>query len=404
MSKLLEQIVGGNLCHGCGGCVAIAGPGAVEMRMNDAGYLRPEPVGILPGGYDERLDQVCSGRRIVQQPQASAPHANWGPLITVEAGHATDPGVRFRGSSGGVLSAIAIHLLEAGLVDAVIHASADPQDPVGNVTRASRDRDEIMGAAGSRYAPSSPLADLEAHLASGGRYAFIGKPCDLATLRALARHDPRIDAQIPYKLSFFCAGVPSRKGAQALLRAMGVEPGELARFDFRGNGWPGVARAVRHDGTEATMDYAASWGAVLSRHLQFRCKICPDGVGAFADIVAADAWYGRDGYPDFEERDGRSLVIARTKAGRALLDSTVGQGKILLNPLPVREIALMQPYQVSRKRAVLARCLALLLLGRMLPRYSGLQLVRNVLRASPLWLVRNMLGTLRRLPRTPKGA
>src|SRR3712207_7050821 len=38
-----------------------------------------------------------------------------------------------------------------------------------------------------------------------------------------------------------------------------------------------------------------------------RCKICPDGTGEFADIVCADAWYGKDGYPDFAEREGRSL-------------------------------------------------------------------------------------------------
>jgi coenzyme F420 hydrogenase subunit beta len=37
------------------------------------------------------------------------------------------------------------------------------------------------------------------------------------------------------------------------------------------------------------MSYADSWGGILSRHVQFRCKICPDGTGGFADVVCADA-------------------------------------------------------------------------------------------------------------------
>ena len=55
------------------------------------------------------------------------------------------------------------------------------------------------------------------------------------------------------------------------------------------------------------MSYADSWGAHLSKHVQFRCKICPDAVGGVADIACADAWYGGDsGYPQFDEAAGRS--------------------------------------------------------------------------------------------------
>lgn len=404
MSKNIEQIVESNLCHGCGGCAAIAPSGVVKMQLTEAGYFRPTTEADLPADFGVKLDSICTGARIEQDVQGRNYHPSWGALVTLEVGYAKDPAVRFRASSGGMLSAIAIHLLETGDVDFVLHTRADPADPIGNITIPSFNRNEIVEAAGSRYAPSSPLADLEKHLATGLKFAFIGKPCDVATLRAMARIDPRIDTQIPYKLSFFCAGIPSRKGAHALLEKMNVEPDQVQKFDFRGNGWPGLARAVSADGSEATMDYAESWGTVLSRHLQFRCKICPDGTGEFADIAAADAWYGKDGYPDFEERDGRSLVVARTALGRQLLDTLLDKGKIVLVPLPIGDVALMQPYQVARKRAVPARLLAMRVLGRKLPRYSGLKLLRNAIQSPPQWLLRNFLGTLKRLPRTPRGA
>lgn len=51
------------------------------------------------------------------------------------------------------------------------------------------------------------------------------------------------------------------------------------------------------------MSYNESWGNILGKYLQKRCKICPDGIGEFADIVCADAWHGdKSGYPNFEEK------------------------------------------------------------------------------------------------------
>jgi coenzyme F420 hydrogenase subunit beta len=397
MSELLKKTVDGNLCHGCGGCAAIAPVGSIAMTMTETGFLRPKPLRPLSKDFDRRFSQICSGRRIVRNSRTSNYHVSWGPLISAEVGYAVDDDVRFRGSSGGMLTAILIHLLENKIVDSVIQTKADPKDPVGNITVVSSNRDDILASIGSRYAPSSPLSDLEKHLVTGRRFAFVGKPCDIATLRAMALKDPRIDLQIPYMLSFFCAGIPSRNGAKDLLAEMGVTVEDVHAFAYRSSGWPGLARATKKDGTQVTMDYASSWGGVLSRNLQFRCKICPDGVGEFADISAADAWFGRGGYPDFAERDGRSLAVARTALGRKLLDAMVENNEICLEPVRIGEIASMQPYQLQRKRAILARLMALRVRGRESPHFKGLKLVRNAAMASPIWILRNFFGTYRRL-------
>ena len=54
------------------------------------------------------------------------------------------------------------------------------------------------------------------------------------------------------------------------------------------------------------------------------------------------------GYPQFEERDGRSLVIARTPVGHALLERSREAGVISADELPIREIDRMQPSQANR--------------------------------------------------------
>ena len=90
----------------------------------------------------------------------------------------------------------------------------------------------------------------------------------------------------------------------------------MASFRYRGDGWPGFATVRLKDGREARMSYAESWGGILTNYVQFRCRISPDGTGGFADIACGDAWYAdAKGYPLFEEAEGRSLIVSRTRQG-----------------------------------------------------------------------------------------
>jgi coenzyme F420 hydrogenase subunit beta len=250
----------------------------------------------------------------------------------------------------------------------------------------------LFDRAGSRYAPSPVLAGLSEALARHERIAVVGKPCDIAALRGHVQREPSLAGRIPWMLSFFCAGVPSIAGTEILVRRLGLDPAALTRLRYRGRGWPGRMTAEAADGTSASMSYAESWGGELHRHLQFRCKICPDGTGEHADIVAADAWLTRDGYPDFEERDGISAVLGRTERGAALLKEAVAAGAIELGPLAASELMAMQPYQVRRKRVLVGRLAALRLLGQRAPRYRRLRLWRNALRGGRA-LVRDFAGT-----------
>ena len=71
------------------------------------------------------------------------------------------------------------------------------------------------------------------------------------------------------------------------------------------------------DGRVFDLTYDAAWysrNVPWKYDMQFRCKICPDGVGGAADVVCADAWECDEaGYPLFDERDGSSLILSRTE-------------------------------------------------------------------------------------------
>ena len=396
-SSLTQRVVQNGLCAGCGLCQAVAAPGVIEMRMSAAGYLRPVQQAALSTVQEHVLADTCPGARVEHPPASTvAHHSLWGPLVRVRAGHALDPEIRRQGSSGGCISAIAAWLLASEQVDFVAQIAVSTEDPLRNELQVSTSRADVLAAAGSRYAPSAPLAGLRELLARGQRFAFVGKPCDVAALRRYAMHDARVDQQVVVMISFMCAGIPSLHGTHELLAKLGADRSQLMTFRYRGDGWPGMAKAVHRDGQVFETDYNSSWGSVLNKHLQFRCKICPDGTGEFADIVCADAWYGKDGYPDFTEQDGRSLLLSRSARGESLLARAMQAGVLAAQTLPVDDIARMQPYQVNRKQLVLGRLIATWLARRQAPRYWRMGLIKTALQANKLEWLRNAWGTWRR--------
>ena len=373
-SPALARVERGALCSGCGGCALVA-PGRITMETVAPGLLRPRQTAALSANEEAHIAAICPGLGQSVEAAGRRDDVLWGPYRAMRTGHTTDPELRHAASSGGALSAVLVHLLETGAVDGVIQTAAAPDLAIGNVTVLSRTPAEVQAAAGSRYAPSSPLADLADHLDGAERRAFVGKPCDVAALRALAARDARVDARIPVMLSFFCAGVPALAGAREVLDRLGAAESETATFRYRGQGWPGRATARLRDGAERSMSYHDSWGGVLSRHVQHRCKICADGTGKAADLVCADAWEcDARGYPRFEERPGVSLIVARTERGAALMRAAEAAGHLVTAPFDPAGLARMQPGQSGRRRALLARLAGLRVLARPVPRYAGLHL------------------------------
>ncbi len=367
------------------------------MRVSERGHMRPVPRRPLSATEQRRLLEACPGATLTGPERTRATDPLWGPVLALHRAHANDPELRFRGSSGGAISAVLAHLLQSGQADFVLQVAAVPGAPLDNAAQISLAVTDLLDRTGSRYGPAAPLVDFDAMLRPGHRFAVVGKPCDIAALRAYGRRRPEVSRCVGWMISFFCAGVPSLRGTQRLLRRLGLTEAEVAGLRYRGHGWPGAMTVETHDGLTHRLSYAESWGTELHRHLQFRCKICPDGTGETADLVGADAWITADGGPSFDERDGWSAVIARTPVGLALLRACADAGVLTLAPLSQTELIKMQPYQVARKRGALARLAALAIMARPRPRYRRLRLWRNALDASPAAFLRNFAGTAWRI-------
>lgn len=371
MTCVTDRIVAGELCAGCGACAALV-PDKVKVSLQADGFMRPATSGLLSRKETRRVMAACPGGAQRLAKRRKAPHRIWGSYESVHQGWAADDAVRHAGASGGGLSALLIWLLESGQIDGVLQVVADPQNPVGNMNVVSRTRADVLTAAASRYAPSAPLLEVPTLLETGARYAFVGKPCDVSALRGWARLEPKIDKSFPVMLSFFCAGIPSQLGAEAVAAKLGFGQSDLSEFRYRGQGWPGRTLAVGKDGSCAQMSYAESWGAILSKHVQPRCRVCADGIGLEADLVFADAWESdAGGYPVFEEGEGISLMMPRTAIGQALLREAETASRLVVQPFDITDLEAMQPGQVRRRRELAGRLIGRLLSGTPIPQYRG---------------------------------
>ncbi len=399
MTSGIDDVLEGGTCAGCGACTTVTSD--IAMFTSEAGFLRPSIERSLSPHERSRFDQICPSVSLTAPVRRGASqHDLWGPIVAARRGWATDDALRHAGASGAGLTALLIQLVEDGTVDAVLHVTAAVDPPYGNRIVVSTSAEEIAAGAGSRYAPSAPLDGIAERLGDPRRYAFVGKPCDVAALRRLAAIDARYDERFPVMLSFFCAGVPSVRGAEQIIERLGVDSGDVEEFRYRGNGWPGRATATLIDGSQHSMSYADSWGGVLSRHVQLRCTICPDGVGQYADVACADAWVtDRDGYPVFEEAQGVSAVISRTELGERLVQNAVAGGRLATAALDIDELDAMQPGQVGKATKGPARLAALRVLRRPTPRFHGFSTARRMKRAGPVETARQVVGTVRRARR-----
>jgi len=404
--RQIEDVVEHGLCAGCGACAGMS-PTTYAMRDHEHDGRRPER---RPGaGVDDAqrrvLMDVCPGVNVRRDRSAVDAgidvdlEPDFGPVIAVWEGHAADVSTRYRASSGGVITALAAYGVEQGGMTGVLHIRAHRERPLENETVLSTTGDAVRAATGSRYAPASPAEGIPLIEGADGPCIFIGKPCDVAAVQRARRHRPELDRNCAITIALFCAGTPSTAGTRAMLARMGVTADDVRHVRYRGHGWPGRATAgvaTSAGLAERTLSYEQAWGEILSKHTQWRCRICPDHAGELADIAVGDPW---DDPPKGDE-PGRSLVVARTARGRVFIERAISASAVELTRVDARRLRDAQPNLRRARGASWGRRLAMRLCGQPAPRFDGLSSFhawRTTLSSAER--VRSILGTIRRMRR-----
>ena len=367
----IKTILGEDFCVGCGLCEAFGN----KMTFNKKGYLRPAQYTFKEERDKNIIESVCPGyftyNKNPLEEQGHIKSSVWGNYISLQKAFSLDNQIRFGGSSGGVITALLKYAIVSNFADAVIVTLADKDNHLINRSIITEDVDEIVKAKSSRYSPSSPLALLNEAIQSKKRIILVGKPCDITAYKNLERLKPELKETIVLTIAFLCAGVPSIEGTKKIIHDFGIESDDVSLIKYRGDGCPGYFTIKTKTNEIHKLSYNDSWGKVLNKYLQKRCKICPDGTGESADIACGDIWEEENGKPVFIDKEGFSLVIIRSKLGEIFFGKAYNDGVIAIDKeIDVAQLDRIQPYQVARRKYIFARYLGILLSFKRVPKYD----------------------------------
>jgi coenzyme F420 hydrogenase subunit beta len=334
MDKSIYTVVQDGLCTGCGTCVGVCPKDAIEMKINNSKgiylpYLDQEKCNqcgvclqLCPGyGVDfNQLNQEIFGR------QPNEIYA--GNYLNCYIGYATDYNIRYNSASGGLVTQLLIFALEQGIIDGALVTKMREDNPLEPQPFIARSKEEIISASKSKYCPVPANIALKEILKEDGKYAVVGLPCHIQGIRKAQLVNKKLRERIVLHLGIFCSHPTSFWGVKFILYKYGINQDDIARLDYRGEGWPGHMAIYHKNGTKkliAFMDYNTySWG--LSFFCPMRCTLCFDQCCDLADISFGDAWVSEQ----INDNIGTSAIISRNIIGENLLKQAVAKGEITL--------------------------------------------------------------------------
>ncbi len=383
---------------GCGACVPACPEKALTMVDIRQQGLRP----VIDSEKCKKCGEclkVCPGIEITDHPSEQTAVAelsqSWGNVLEVWEGYALDSEIRYKSSSGGAVTALALYCLENEEASNVLHIGSHPELPLQNTVFLSKTRQELIARIGSRYSPAAPCEKLDWINDSQDKCVLIGKPCDIAALRKSQKQNEQLRDRISLSISIFCAGTPSTEGTYNILEKLEVDADQVEKFRYRGYGWPGMTTVKIKDSDDRMeqLSYQQSWDEILSRYTQFRCRLCPDSTGQLADIACGDPWYRQIR----DDEQGFSLILVRTERGREILHRAVENGYLKLERAAWDIVPKSQKALLERRRHLWGRLLTLRLMGIPVPRFVGFNLFNNWLALGIIEKIRSFCGTFKRI-------
>jgi len=336
----LARIVDGGLCHRCGTCVGICPTKVLSLDGDEYPRIANLSactdcelcVKVCPGdefNYQEHHDQVFN--------EEGDPHATHGHFLKGVVSYATDPLIREHSTSGGLVTALLLDLLERGEIDGAVVIVSDEETLWKGKPIVARTKEELVASMKSKYAISptnsvfSEIRELE------GRYALVGLPCQIHGYVKAAALDERIRERVVLTIGLFCHAAIEHEAYDVLWDSLGEKGREAKRFISRIGKHPGTPYVELKDGSMYPVYFGDKEGYrpssieminILYRlYTPRRCLTCFDATAEFADIAVGDPWMAP---PEDEVNfyDGWSFGLIRTERGRRIYDRLVEESKL----------------------------------------------------------------------------
>lgn len=341
---LIQEVLEPRLCHRCGGCVAFCSAinfGALMMGEDGRPCYKDKDKCIECGlcyEFCPEIDDLMEETR--QRLSWSAPH---GRVLDTKVARARTADLRTHARDGGVVTAILLHLFDIGRIDAAVVTRLVA--PFTCVPWLARTRQEIIDAGGfhfdvspgasllgETYAEYPPYLDLITPMAKENlrRIAFVGRPCQIETMRRMETMGVVPSEAIKYYIGLFCMGNFrfGEKEQARMEKIGGFKWDDVQKVNFK------ERLQVHLAGNEIkTIEFSQ-----LDFMKRYACQHCSDFSAEFADISCGG----------MGATEGWTSVIIRTPVGRAVFKDSAEHDLELLNDQKNRDMSVGVLYDIQR--------------------------------------------------------
>ncbi len=240
---------------------------------------------------------------------------------------------------GGVVTTLLFAAFEEGLIDSAIVSAMSDKEPWKPIPKIATTPDEIVNAAGTKYAASPNISLLgQAHWGrSLNGIAVVGVPCQVYGVRRMQFFPgaaTRYAEKVKYVIGLFCMeNYPYEKlFLKYIKEEKGLNLAEITKFDIK------KGKFLAYKGKELVLEVPVS---ETKDYTLGSCHTCPDLTAEFADISV-----GSIGSPA-----GWSTVLVRTDKGEELLNAAIKKDYLEIKDLKDVEPGIKLVHKLSKAKA-----------------------------------------------------
>ena len=346
--KLKETVIDRSLCTHCGTCVGICPEGSLAIHDPLGKCI---PVLVKDCSKCGRCLEICPGGGIDfsqfnKEIFGKTSSSSLGNFLKLYMAHAMDKEIRIRASSGGVVTALLLHLLEKGEIDGAVVLDEDKSSPWMPKVKIAHNKEEILSATQSKYVLSPINTILKEIRGKDKRFAIVALPCQVHGLRKLQGVDSEFKQKVKYIIGLYCGNTLYFQAVKSLLDRFKIKDlSALQSVKYREGKWPGNFQVKLKDGRmfrvdKFTFNYLSFFYTVP------RCLWCVDLANELSDVSVGDGWLYKDKRGDL----GWSVLICRTSKGEKIVESAQKNGILDIEKISEQEALDMHSHLLDYKK------------------------------------------------------
>lgn len=381
-----------DLCLGCGICQSTCPSNAINIIVNKGRFIpQVDETKCKNDKGCHRCHDVCPGLGVNLQHIAKEQFADeqtktdkWvGHYLKCFTGHSNDEDIRYHCASGGMVSQFLIFLLEKGYIDGAVVTAFDPKNELLVRSYIAHNREKVLQAKSSKYAPVSLHGMAQAiKQENGTKYVIVGLPCHIQGFRKLEIIDRKFREKIAGYFAIYCSSGRTFYLTEHVFKERGIRKENLIYFAYRDEGCLGSLVAKQQRGIRVANSnsetalykenevykerYQSYYHPLRSFFIPRRCLFCIDHYGELGDVCFGDIHIK----PYMDDKIGVNSLVVRKQEWLDLLEEAQSEGFITLDEIPVETLNASQQ-MAGKKKGRNERFIVLnKRLGRVMPEYD----------------------------------